>query len=565
MSALLSLAQEAGPSPWWIVLGRVHPLVLHFPLALVAVLALIELGGGLVRRRFPRPAILVLLWLNAVFAGLAAVSGLELAAEGGYDADALTMHQVLGVCAAGACGLLALLASVFASRAVYRWSLALTLLLVVPAGHYGASLTHGDDFLSGPLQDALEGKVKPPPKPRPQPEPPPAVQPVVPAGNGAATPNAAQVSYLRDIAPLMEKYCASCHGPKKHKADLRLDSPTAIKAGSENGPVIEPGNAAKSFLWERMTLPLEHDDRMPPEGKPQLTPEQMELVRRWLDEGASFDGEPPPSQVAPDPDGDKAGERPKTPAPPPGEGQAVLQAARARLAEALVHAAPLSQGSDLLRIDCAPVAETIDDAAAARLLTDLAPVIGELSLARTRVTDASMPLIGTMTGLRRLDLRASGVTMAGLRHLRGLGQLRELVLAETPLLEALRDDLLALPALEKVYLWNTGLGEAAVSMLRQRQGLVVDAGLGSGDPVLEIEPEVKLGPAPAPAGPAADPTKPLPAPAAMPVNDVCPVSGKPVDPAFTLVHEGRTIGFCCPNCPKPFQQDPGKYPVKPRN
>ncbi|MDE0897309.1 MAG: hypothetical protein OSB10_12080, partial [Planctomycetota bacterium] len=47
--------------------------------------------------------------------------------------------------------------------------------------------------------------------------------------------------------------------------------------------------------------------------------------------------------------------------------------------------------------------------------------------------------------------------------------------------------------------------------------------------------------------------------APAPENATCPVSGEPVDPVFTVTHEGRTIGFCCANCPKSFIEDPAKY------
>ena len=70
---------------------------------------------------------------------------------------------------------------------------------------------------------------------------------------------------------------------------MRLDSPDFIRQGSENGAVMEAGNPEKSSMYSSLILPLDDDDHMPPEGKPQLTEEQIKLIHLWLLKGASFD------------------------------------------------------------------------------------------------------------------------------------------------------------------------------------------------------------------------------------------------------------------------------------
>jgi YHS domain-containing protein len=50
--------------------------------------------------------------------------------------------------------------------------------------------------------------------------------------------------------------------------------------------------------------------------------------------------------------------------------------------------------------------------------------------------------------------------------------------------------------------------------------------------------------------------------ALQPVNTLCPVSGKPIDAAYAIVHKGRVIGFCCGECLKQFVDEPGKFEVK---
>jgi YHS domain-containing protein len=119
-----------------------------------------------------------------------------------------------------------------------------------------------------------------------------------------------------------------------------------------------------------------------------------------------------------------------------------------------------------------------------------------------------------------------------------------------------------MPMLGKVYVWNAGLSADALAKLRGKQGLVVDAGDAPPAKALETEGDLKfVNELPAPGQ---KPPPPEVAAALRPVNDVCPVSGKPVDPRFVIVHGGKAIGFCCPNCPKEFWAEPTKFAVKER-
>lgn len=94
------------------------------------------------------------------------------------------------------------------------------------------------------------------------------------------------VNYEKDIRPIFEKSCFKCHGPEKHKGDLRLDSLEAALKGGENAPNLVKGNSAKSTLVHSIAR-LNDDEAMPPEGKGDpLTKDQIGLVRAWIDQGA---------------------------------------------------------------------------------------------------------------------------------------------------------------------------------------------------------------------------------------------------------------------------------------
>jgi hypothetical protein len=95
------------------------------------------------------------------------------------------------------------------------------------------------------------------------------------------------VNYSRDIKPLLSDRCYTCHGPDegKRKAKLRLDLRVeAIKK------VIKPGKAAESELFARISSKQPEEVMPPPASKKApLTPQQIDLLRRWIDEGAKFD------------------------------------------------------------------------------------------------------------------------------------------------------------------------------------------------------------------------------------------------------------------------------------
>jgi hypothetical protein len=129
----------------------------------------------------------------------------------------------------------------------------------------------------------------------------------------------AEVTYAKDIKPLFEVSCVRCHGGERAKAGLHLDTLEGVMKGSKEGPVVVKGESAKSLLVEAVSQ-LDPETAMPPKrgggrgpggpggfnkggtnapaggprpggpggGQPAkpLTPEQVALVRAWIDQGA---------------------------------------------------------------------------------------------------------------------------------------------------------------------------------------------------------------------------------------------------------------------------------------
>ena len=122
-------------------------------------------------------------------------------------------------------------------------------------------------------------------------------------GVALAEPADSRVSFNRDIRPILAKNCLACHGPDENsrQANLRLDT-RAGATGEDGGHAgIVPGQSAKS----RVVVRISHADLpMPPKGAGEpLSSGQVELIRRWIDQGASYDRhwafEPPVRSAAP--------------------------------------------------------------------------------------------------------------------------------------------------------------------------------------------------------------------------------------------------------------------------
>ena len=96
---------------------------------------------------------------------------------------------------------------------------------------------------------------------------------------------AAKVDFVREVRPILEKYCYDCHGSSKQKSGLRLDiKSAAFKGGDGYAPIIVPGKSDDSPLVQF----IRGDDKemlMPPKGS-RLSANEISTITKWVDEGA---------------------------------------------------------------------------------------------------------------------------------------------------------------------------------------------------------------------------------------------------------------------------------------
>jgi uncharacterized membrane protein len=265
-------------------LGRLHPLLVHGPTALLVLVPVLELAGLSARRPHLRLAAGWILTLAAAAALLAAFDGWLLAWSGGFRGRDVTRHMWDGVWLA-ALGALAALARGRRPRVAYPVVLAGSVVLMVFTAHIGGTLTYGEGFLSEKMPAPFRAWLGIPAPARAAAALTAAPQPAVRGGPGSTDPSN-PAFYGLHVAPILSRSCISCHKPEKHKGGLRMDSLALLLLGGEDGPVIAPGRPESSDLLRRVRLPPSDDDYMPSDGEKPLTPEEIRTIERWIAAGA---------------------------------------------------------------------------------------------------------------------------------------------------------------------------------------------------------------------------------------------------------------------------------------
>ena len=269
----------------------------------------------------------------------------------------------------------------------------------------------------------------------------------------AVAARAEDTFYAQRVAPILEQKCVACHGEKKQKGKLRLDSFAQLMRGGEGGGVVQAGEAKDSELFVRVTLHPEDEDFMPADSKPPLTPEEVKVLELWIAAGASETA--PLSSIK----GAPALAAPKAPVAPDWQPRsAQIARLEEELGVRLVARSHLPTDGLVLRTAGAPT--RCDDAALAKL-APVADLIVEAELARTKITDAGLVWLATFSNLRALDLTRTRVTSAGLGSLASLGKLESLNLTSTGVDDAGVARLKDLPALRKTWVFDTGVGAVA--------------------------------------------------------------------------------------------------------
>ncbi|CAN5207910.1 ribonuclease inhibitor [soil metagenome] len=488
--------EAARGNEWVRFFGRFHFLALHIPIGMLAAAAAIEVMCIFKGARPVRIAQTFILWFSTLGAIGATVFGYLLSQTGGYGPVLLERHLWTGIGVAGGC-LLTLIVKIMYDQTrstslnlLYKTLLFSTVVTLFFASHFGGTLTHGEGFLTRDMPDDLKRLVGL------------AVAGKVEAAEGEEPAEAVPIShdelvaYYDVIVPVLEEKCWSCHQESKHKGNLRMDTFAHFMKGGDYGVPVVPGDADASELYYRLTTDDE-DERMPPDGKDPMTPEEVELVKWWILSGADENKKVAelerPAEIQAILDNYLKTLTPKTmeerqAAKAELEAKAKAQEAKAENAVRVAEIAskvsevvgvtllPLAQGEDRLQFTAVNVTDTFGDAELAKL-GPVADAMADMNLARTKVSDAGLAEIAKMRNLERLRLEKTSVSDDGIGSLAGLEKLEYLNLYGTKVTNAGIQKLAELKNLKKLFVWETGVTrDIAQQLVDKNPGLVVNLG-----------------------------------------------------------------------------------------
>lgn len=246
-----------------ISLGRLHPLLVHLPIGILVVAFLMELYFRKKDSEMVNHIITFTLAVAAASTVLSVASGWLLGEDGGYDGTLLFRHRWLAVALAIGSILLYII-----KKYQKTWSKNMYLPLFIAVmgllgltGHYGGSMTHGEDYL---YNNGTTEKV--------------------------VITNVDKALVFNDIImPILDNKCTGCHNPNKVKGGLIMTNREQLLKGGESGSLLiaEKGEAPR--LVHHIKLPMEDEDHMPPKGKLQLTDQEIQLLEWWIGHDNCFD------------------------------------------------------------------------------------------------------------------------------------------------------------------------------------------------------------------------------------------------------------------------------------
>lgn len=462
---LLAFEDQLVVPVWLQSVGRLHPLVLHFPIVLLALLLIFEFF------RFSQPTsdarVIIEKWVTdlwifgAVLTGLTTIFGLLLSKESGYTGDTLFWHKWSAV------SLFILFSLIYwlRFRSYYqklssRLLIGLVSILLMFTGHYGASLTHGEGYLLAPL-------------------------------------NQNKQIYLEDalvfdhmVKPILEKKCISCHNPDKKKGELDMSDIKNLVKGGKNGPLFKIGKPELSLLLERIHLPLSDEKHMPESGQPQLTDEEKQILSLWIKGSASFTKKV--SELVPSDSLRMIASKIFVSV----NNQDVaydFSEADSKIINQLANEyrtiTPIAKNSPALRVNIFNKSDF--NSKKLEELLAIKEQIVFLSVAKLPVQDADLAIISQFENLERLDLNFTNVSAKGLFVLKTLDRLKSISLSGTQVkFQDLQVALMGLKKLQAVYLWDTPLAEDELKRITTKfASIQVNAGFkDDGKSPLKLNP-----------------------------------------------------------------------------
>jgi uncharacterized membrane protein len=411
-------------------LGRFHPVLVHLPIGILMLAVLFEWFPKKKKYKSFHRVISITLLVGAFGAMGSAITGYLLSQSGDYETNLVDWHQWAGISLTVITFVYWFLKSEKLYKNFHRALSVIVLLMVTVTGHLGGSITHGENYLTTGFSETSEYDL--------------------------SAINLDTAKFYNDlVAPILENKCYSCHGSAKQKGKLRLDTREHILKGGKGGVILVAGIVDESELMDRIQLPSEHEDHMPPKEKRQLTTQEIEIINTWIATGADFNKTvvqagaftkvaalfSPAAKVS-------LQDVPAIPVNPANE--EVLS----HLRKLGVVVLPVAANRNYLNANLVNVTQ-LDSAL--KLISKLQEQLVWIKLSDQPVTDAQLANLTSLKQITRLWLDGTNITDAGIINLAGLQNLIYLNLNGTKISVSGILQLQILKNLNTVYLFQTSV------------------------------------------------------------------------------------------------------------
>ena len=429
---------------WLQTFGRMHPMLLHFPIVLLLVSSLMEFFQFKIKdekREFYREITGFLMFSGIVLAAITVIMGIFLSLEEAYDGgDTLGWHKWSGV------SIVFLSSFIFIGRDAIWFKAAFTKIAasalcisIVLAGHLGAVLTHGENFVLEPVSK----------------------KELIPLDEALV--------YDHVIQPIFQEKCVSCHSDEKLKGQLKLTDSVSIMKGGKTGKLYVAGDPQISLILERIHMPLNNKKHMPPSGKPQLSPEEVRILFNWIKDKPNFK-----QRVIDLPTTDSIRIFAVAKLKPVNslKEEYEFESADPKLIQELNtfyrRVSPVALNSPALAVSFFNRNEY--NSKSLRELSKIKEQIVSLRLSRMPVKDEDLKFISAFDELQKLDLNFTDIQGGGLKELLALKKLKSLSLSGTKINLQQIIPLISNNNLRELTIWNTSISEEDIIKIKNLNG-----------------------------------------------------------------------------------------------
>jgi len=466
---LLFFQDKVNLPAWLQTVGRMHPLMLHLPIGLLVMSFLLWLIKNKIEESSFKTIFRFSLQLTSLAASLTALMGFFLSREGGYDPSTLVVHKTAGVLLSFMCyGLLLLFQYSSERKTLFTGSIITAIVTLLVAGDFGATLTHGVGYVWQPVRGKENGEEE--------------------------TITDSSTMFAAAVRPILKSKCFTCHNEKKAKGKLVMTSIEKLLEGGKDGPIWVAGDPLNSHIIKKINLPLEDKKHMPPEGKPQLSPGEMELLYKWIEAGADM------KKILKDyPETDslkiftskfiKAPQHEEEP-----EEKFTFAAASPaeikKLNDPFRSVFPLSINSPALQAEFF-VRQNFDRKKLEELLSVKEQLV-ILNLSHMPVTDADIKTVSKFINLEKLILNNTDITNKAMEELKNLKKLQYLSVNGTKVDKGAANYFPLFPSMKEIFVWNSGITQSDAAALQSKnKSIIFNAGyVADKNEVLKLNPPI---------------------------------------------------------------------------